>query len=32
MREAALLAGLQPQLDAHPDATLTEHCQIQETT
>jgi transposase len=29
---AALLAGLQPQLDAYPDATLEEHCQIWETT
>ncbi|MBO0778585.1 MAG: IS630 family transposase [Ktedonobacteraceae bacterium] len=29
---AALLAGLQPQLDAHPDATLAEHCQIWEST
>ena len=29
---AALLTGLQPQLDAHPDATLEEHCQIWETT
>jgi transposase len=29
---AALLAGLQPQLDASPDATLEEHCQIWETT
>src|SRR6266699_6192817 len=28
----ALLAGLQPQLDAYPDATLEEHCQIWETT
>ncbi|GHO58522.1 IS630 family transposase [Ktedonobacter robiniae] len=28
----ALLAGLQPQLDAHPDVTLKEHCQIWETT
>ncbi|SRR6266851_1253111 len=29
---AALLAGLQSQLDAYPDATLAEHCQIWETT
>jgi transposase len=29
---AALLAGLQPQLDAYPDATLAEHCQLWETT
>lgn len=29
---AALLTGLQPQLDAHPDATSEEHCQIWETT
>jgi transposase len=29
---AALQAGLQPQLDAYPDATLAEHCQIWETT
>jgi transposase len=29
---AALLAELQPQLDACPDATLEEHCQIWETT
>jgi transposase len=29
---AALLARLQPQLDAYPDATLEEHCQIWETT
>jgi transposase len=28
----SLLAGLQPQLDAYPDATLAEHCQIWETT
>src|SRR5258708_22835560 len=28
----ALLAGLKPQLDAYPDATLEEHCQIWETT
>jgi hypothetical protein len=24
--------GLQPQLDAHPDATLAEHCLMWETT
>ncbi len=29
---AALQAGLLSQLDTHPDATLTEHCQIWETT
>jgi transposase len=29
---AALLAGLPSQLDAYPDATLEEHCQIWETT
>ena len=29
---AALQAGLQPQLDTYPDATLAEHCQIWETT
>lgn len=29
---AALLVGLQPQLDAYPDATLEEHCQIWKTT
>lgn len=29
---AALLAGLQSQLNAHPDATLAEHCQMWETT
>ncbi|HEY4386504.1 MAG TPA: IS630 transposase-related protein [Ktedonobacteraceae bacterium] len=29
---AALLAGLQPQLDAHPDATLAEHCHIWKST
>jgi len=29
---AALLAGLQPQLDVYPDATLEEHCQIWKTT
>src|SRR6266567_3051859 len=29
---AALLTGLQPQLDAYPDATLAEHCQLWETT
>src|SRR5258708_10072166 len=29
---AALLAGLQSQLDAYPDATLAEHCQMWETT
>jgi transposase len=29
---AALLAGLHSQLDAYPDATLEEHCQIWETT
>lgn len=29
---AALLAGLPSQLDAYPDATLAEHCQIWETT
>lgn len=29
---AALQAGLLPQLDAHPDATLIEHCQFWETT
>jgi transposase len=29
---AALQGGLQPQLDAYPDATLAEHCQIWETT
>jgi transposase len=28
----ALLAGLQSQLDAYPDAILEEHCQIWETT
>jgi transposase len=28
----ALRAGLQSQLDAHPDATLAEHCQIWETS
>ena len=28
----ALFAGLQPQLDAYPDATLAEHCQIWEST
>lgn len=31
-KEAALLAGLLPQLEAHPDATLVEHCQIWEAT
>jgi transposase len=29
---AALQAGLLSQLDAYPDATLAEHCQIWETT
>ncbi len=29
---AHLLAGLQPQLDAYPDATLAEHCHIWEST
>lgn len=29
---AALQAGLLPQLEAHPDATLTEHCQLWEAT
>jgi transposase len=29
---AALLVGLQPQLNAHPDATLAEHCQLWEAT
>jgi transposase len=29
---AALRAGLLSQLDAYPDATLAEHCQIWETT
>lgn len=29
---ATLLAGLQPQLDAYPDATLAEHCQFWKTT
>lgn len=29
---AALAAGLQSQLDAHPDATLAEHCQMWEAT
>lgn len=29
---AALQAGLLPQLEAHPDATLAEHCQIWEVT
>lgn len=28
---AALLEGLQSQLDAHPDATLAEHCQMWES-
>jgi transposase len=27
---AALLVGLQPQLNAHPDATLAEHCHMWE--
>lgn len=31
-KEAALLTGLQSPLDAYPDATLAEHCQIWETT
>jgi transposase len=29
---AALQAGLLPQLEAHPDVTLAEHCQLWETT
>jgi transposase len=29
---AALQAGLKPQLEAHPDATLAELCQLWETT
>jgi hypothetical protein len=29
---AALQAGLLPQLEAHPDATLAEHCQFWEAT
>ncbi|MFL5695184.1 MAG: IS630 family transposase [Ktedonobacteraceae bacterium] len=29
---AALQAGLKPQLDTYPDATLAEHCHIWETT
>lgn len=29
---AALHAGLHPQLEAHPDATLVEHCQFWEVT
>ncbi len=29
---AALFAGLQPQLDAYPDATLAEHCQLWESS
>jgi len=29
---AALHVGLLPQLEAHPDATLDEHCQFWETT
>lgn len=29
-KEAALQAGLSPQLRAHPDATLAEHCQMWE--
>ena len=29
---AALQAGLQPQLEAYPDATLAEHCHNWETT
>src|SRR5258708_34312672 len=29
---AALQTGLQSQLDAYPDATLAEHCQMWETT
>jgi transposase len=31
-KEAALLAGLESQLDAYPDATLIEHYQLWETT
>src|SRR6266566_9514482 len=29
---AALQAGLKRQLEAHPDATLAEHCRVFETT
>jgi hypothetical protein len=31
-KDAALLAGLQPQLDAYPGATLVAHCQMWEST
>jgi transposase len=31
-KERPFRAGLQPQLDAYPDATLVEHCHIWETT